>query len=323
MNPLEAMIVLTLLIVALAVWGISFSSRDPTTPNPVSGQALSIETIIPADVLARVELLRAELEVIRFEMGQPKEQRPGITVTDVASREVIFQTFTLFRKANQLSFELTGHMRPELPITLPQNIRPLHVWRIVDAAYKCIILGKRSLGLTNHIEETRQGESVTSSDVFHAIGQANRQIDMLFRPRLSASDTFQQVVLATQYTARLLAQFPGATQMPSTPTFEHGKQPIAVYHLLAQCYPRIQGIAECSGLETLSLEIPRLEADGDDLTTIRPSDVYDLAILLVSELSYLHGQLKDTTSLTQSYARSLKVPAHVYQGGRASASPAH
>ncbi len=183
MNPLEAMIVLTFLIVALVVWGISFSSRDPTTPNPVSGQALSIETIIPADVLARVELLRAELEVIRFEMGQPKEQRPGITVTDVASREVIFQTFTLFRKANQLSFELTGHMRPELPITLPQNIRPLHVWRIVDAAYKCIILGKRSLGLTNHIEETRQGELVTSSDVFHAIGQANRQIDMLFRPR--------------------------------------------------------------------------------------------------------------------------------------------
>lgn len=190
MNPLEAMIVLTLLIVALAVWGITFYDRDPTTPKPVSGRSLSIETIIPSDVLARVELLRAELEVFRFEMGQPKEQRPGITVAHVAPREVVFQTFTLFRKANQLGFELTGKLSPELQITFPRTIRPLHVWRIVDAAYKRLILGKRSLGLTNSIAEIRQDDSVTSSDVFHAIGHANRQIDLLFRPRLLANDTF-------------------------------------------------------------------------------------------------------------------------------------
>lgn len=101
--------------------------------------------------------------------------------------------------------------------------------------------------------------------------------------------------------------------MPNTPIFEHGKQPIDVYHLLGQCYPRIQAIAECSGLETLTIEIPKLETADDDPTQMKSRDVYDLAILLVSELSYLHGKLKDTTALTQSYARSHKVPAHVYQ----------
>ena len=98
--------------------------------------------------------------------------------------------------SNQLDFELTGALSPELQITLPRHIRLLHVRRIVDAAYKRLLLGKRSLGLTNHIAETRQDDSVTSSDVFHAIGQASRQIELLFRPRLSASDTFQQVALA-------------------------------------------------------------------------------------------------------------------------------
>ena len=35
---------------------------DPVTPNPVSGRPMSAQTIIPADVLARAEVVRDELE---------------------------------------------------------------------------------------------------------------------------------------------------------------------------------------------------------------------------------------------------------------------
>jgi len=47
--------------------------------------------------------------------------------------------------------------------------------------------------------------------------------------------------------------------------------------------------------------------------TIRPSDVYDLSILLVSELAFLHGQLKDADAPLQSRDLAFKVPSHVYQ----------
>ncbi|MEE8200794.1 MAG: hypothetical protein V3R29_06460, partial [Candidatus Acidoferrales bacterium] len=83
---------------------------------PASGRPLSAEGIIPADVLARVELLRNELDLIRFEMGQAKVQPIEIAVSDASPREVIFQAITLFRKMNQLSFEMTGDPGPQLVI---------------------------------------------------------------------------------------------------------------------------------------------------------------------------------------------------------------
>jgi len=104
--------------------------------------------------------------------------------------------------------------------------------------------------------------------------------------------------------------------MPNIPAFEHGKQPVDVYILLNECYARVHTILEHSGIEALTLEIPNLDPNGDDPAKIRISDVYDLATLLISELAYLHGQLKDTVPLIQpAYDFSVKVPSHVYQRG--------
>ena len=294
-----------------------YGQVDPATLNPVSGRSNSIEEIIPADVLARVELLRDELELIRFEMGAPKEPWPKIVVTNVAPREVIFQAFTLLRKANTLRFEITGGPRIERQLKLPPDIQPFHVWTVVDAAYRVVHGAKQILQITEPVEETLQDESVTPSEVFQAIVQANQQFDALYRRRLSAAETFHQMMVATQITAQLLAEFSGTTQMPNIPAFEHGKRPVDVYFLLNKCYARIHAILEYSGIEALTLQIPNLKPNDDDSANIRASDVYDLTILLVSELAYLQGQLKDTVPANQqAYARGFKVPSHVYQRGK-------
>jgi len=294
-----------------------YGQVDPATVNPVSGRSNSIEEIIPADVLARVELLRDELELIRFEMGAPKEPGPKIVVTNVAPREVIFQAFTLFEKANRLRFEITGGPGIERQLKLPPDIQPFHVWAVVNAAYRVVHGVKQILQITEPVEETPQNESVTPSEVFQAIVLANQQFDALYRRRLSATETFHQMMVATQITANLLAEFSGTTQMPNIPAFEHGKRPVDVYFLLNKCYARIHAILEYSGIETLTLQIPNLKLNDDDSANIRATDVYDLAILLVSELAYLQGQLKDTvTANQQTYARGFKVPSHVYQRGK-------
>ena len=105
--------------------------------------------------------------------------------------------------------------------------------------------------------------------------------------------------------------------MPPTPAFEHGKRPVDVYFLLNKCYARIHAILEYSGIEALTLQIPNVKPNDDDSANIRASDVYDVTILLVSELAYLQGQLKDTVPANQqAYARGFKVPSHVYQRGK-------
>ncbi|MFQ5737704.1 MAG: hypothetical protein ACE5JX_01720 [Acidobacteriota bacterium] len=314
-GPSRRICPLLLMTASLSI-AISPSPRGqagPATPKPVSGRPFSADKIIPADVLARVELLRKELELIRFEMGQAKDQPSPIMVSDAAPREVVFHALTLLRKANQLGFELTGRSGPELQLNLPEVIRPLYVWKIVDAAYQRLLEVKRKLAITQEIEESRQEDSTTSSQVFRAIVQANRQFDLLFRQRLSADDTFQQVTLATRYMALLLARFPGTTPMPPLPPFKRGKRPVDVYNLVVQCFKRLHAIAQQSGIETLKLETPEMGADVGDSTVIRPTDVYDVSILLVAELAHLHEQLKDVAPPVQVEQTDPKVPAHVYQ----------
>lgn len=58
---------------------------------------------MPGDVLARVQLLRDSLELIRFEMGKPVASQVHPIVTHVQSHEAYFQALTLFLKADHLA----------------------------------------------------------------------------------------------------------------------------------------------------------------------------------------------------------------------------
>ncbi len=300
---------------ATAVYGqtTAYAPVDAVPPNPVSGRPVSSEKIITADVLARAELLRADLELIRVEMGQPKDRRMEMVVTNVAPREVIFQAFTLFRKASHLHFEVTGTITRDQQITIPPDIQPIHVWKIVNTAYKRILVVKRRLGIPGQTEEQRQDDSVTPSDLFRVILQANRQLDVLFMQGVSSNNTLQQVTLATNHAARLLQQFPGATPLPAMPALERGKRPVDVHDLLVKAYAKISAIAEASGIETLKLEVSKPESVNETADTISASDVFDVSIILVSELAFLHGQLQHTDPPAMSMDPGYKVPAHVYQ----------
>lgn len=289
------------------------AQAEPATPDPVSGRALSITGVIPADVLARVELLGSELELIRFEMGQPKAPRTEMVVTHAVPREVLFQAATLFRKANQLTFELTDDPGPELLMEVPTRVRPLHVWKVVDAAYKRILVAKRALGITEQLEEELPDPAVLPSEVLRALIQTSRQLSLLLQQPPATSDVYQQVVLATYFAAGLLERFPEATGFPATPAFERGKRPVDVYKRLVECYARISRIADRSGVEVLKLKVPTREGGIDEAGELTPSEVYDFASLIVAELIYLQAQLEDSELPTPPYNTSLKLPAHVYQ----------
>ena len=144
---------------------VAYAQDEIKTPPPISGRSLTKEKILPADVLARAQLLRNELELIRFEMGKPKNHQPEIPVTKAAPREVFFQGITLFRKTNRLSFELT-RTRGKEPITPSgSTLRPYHVWVGVDWALKRVLVAKRKLEITGRCKEEPQPKSTTPTQV--------------------------------------------------------------------------------------------------------------------------------------------------------------
>lgn len=109
--------------------------RRPTSDRDtaIAQVAATQGEIKPSDVFAHVALLRDELELVRSELGKPKNTRPEIEVVDVAPRGVFFQAQTLFRKADDLCFEVARHRAT--PPGIPKGeIRPEHVWLVVDAA---------------------------------------------------------------------------------------------------------------------------------------------------------------------------------------------
>jgi len=294
----------------------SVTQAQTTVLGPASGRPLSTDAILPADVLARVELVRSELELIRFEMGQPQARPFELAATGVAPRQTLYQALTLFRNANQLYLEVTGDPGSELAMDSPDDIRPLHVWKIVDAAYSRLADVKHRLGIAEQVREERQDTSTTPTEVFRSITVANKQLQILIRNRITTNDVFQQVALATEYAARVLQRFPGAKPVPDAPAFERGKRPVDVYNLLVSCYARMFGIVTKSGLGALKLEAATPEHGILDPAQIRPSEVYDVATLLVSELAYIHSQLENADPPVQIQFPGLKLPSHVYQKAR-------
>jgi len=309
--PLRVAFVFAILFAASASPG--WGQADAVSPDPVSGRPLDAASITPADALARVEFLRDELELIRFEMGQPRAQPPELKVTDASPREVMYQASTLDLKARQLVFELTGERGPAVVMDQPREVRPLNVRRVVDLARNRTLIAKQALGIRKVVEEKPQDPSTTPSDVFNAIVLATRQLDLLIEQRLSAADVYHQVQQATHYAARLLGQFPDAELMPATPEFEHGKRPVEVFNRLVECYRKIERVTKRSGIETLRIRVAKLETDIDDPAQVSPSDGYNMAVLIVSELAYLHQALGYADVPTPRIELGFKLPSDVYQ----------
>ena len=273
-----------------------------------SSAPLFAETKIePPDVFVHVALVRAELDLIRLELGKPKDKQPELPVSEAAPREVYFQAQTLFRKADRFCFEILRR-RDTLPHEPGGTIAPVHVFGVVNAVLKKIRDIKKALNIPEKVTAPKRNKEHTPTNVLRSIVQANRQLNLLLEHRFTPSDVFQRVTQAVAYASVLLSQFPGAKRIPNAPDFERKKRPADVYRRLVAVYQLIRQIGQKSNVKMLKLEV---ENGGLDL--VAPSDVYDVASLLVSELAHLHQLSATSKQPLQSYYPGRKTPSHVYQ----------
>jgi len=169
---------------------------------------------------------------------------------------------------------------------------------------------KKHLRLDMQFTKGAPDPSKTPSDVLRSIVQANRQLNLMLERKFAPGDVFQQVTVAIGNAERLIEQFPGeSSTIPDPPKYEPNKIPADVYRRLLGCFATVQKITEQSGQQVLKLG----QLDEAEISRAAPSDVYDVASLVVSELAYIRGELPDAALPRKVYFPGRKFPSDVLQ----------
>ncbi|MEM9190423.1 MAG: hypothetical protein AAGF12_14655 [Myxococcota bacterium] len=277
------------------------------TPPLVSGRAPEAATA--QDTLARTELLRAELELLRLYMGRDPASRARLRVADAKPRAVYRQVAGLFEQSNSLSFELSRTVGAA-PVEHPAAPEAPDVFEVVDQALGRVLVVKQALGISQTVEERDAPADATPTDTFHAVVLASAEINHLLDRQTTPSDVYQRVTRAIHSSAAIHATLPGAT-LPNDPEFEANKTPQDVYRLLIECYREAVQLAARNDIELI--ELRATEADAGEASS---HDVRELADLLAEELEFLRASWPDALPAFEAYDPGLKFPAHVHQRAR-------
>ena len=261
-------------------------------------------------VFQEVKQYRQSLELLRRHMGLPVPPPLDIKVGSPAPHDVYFQALSLFRKTSRLAFEITRHVHNPPPP--PKGvIRPADIQGLVIKAHEVldfVLADLSDLGITHQHTPTVSDLDVPPLAVFQSLNSTNRQVNLLLEKRFSPSDAFVEVTRAVGYVSQQLTQYPQAPFLPDDPPFEADKRPGDVFFRLLDCLRVIDRIFRTAQLTSLEIGAAQL-----DPAPITPSDVFDLATVMVARLDYLHKRLAFKHPPRKVYYPGRKYPSHVYQ----------
>ena len=275
------------------------------------------EPITTPDVHLLARTIQEEIEIIRWHMGRPFESRPPIPVSDVVIRENFRQALTLWRKVNQLGVELVGGGESPPVVAAPRGgeygRNEVHqVLVSVLARVQEIREGMGIVGLTGIVETaslTALDPSASPSDVFQVIVQSNRQVNRMLSSQSQPGDVYQQVLQAIFYSTEILTALGDPDPFPVAPVYEPGLHPGHVYGRLLGVFDRLSSGFDSQGLDIVSWAGGAYVVDA----SLTPSDVFDLATLLLSELEYAHSLIPGARPPMQVVHPGRRFPADVYQ----------
>ena len=262
-----------------------------------------------ADLDTLLDRIRAEVELLRFHMGRPENAQASPAVDDVQPHEAFLQAQNLFRKSNRLARELVGAQRGSPPVAPPaEEIVIADVYAPLEAALEEVVALKTALGISAAAQLSRRRPSTDLTSVYRAIVQTNRQLNLMTDSVVTARDVFEQVSLAITYAGGILSAYPDTQAIPNPPPFAAGKSPTDVYRLLTNCMRLNRRIAEAVDFKLLSYDPRDIRR-----TEVLPSDVYDLATLLVSYVGHIATSL-DAPEIYPEIDTPVHVfPSHAYQ----------
>lgn len=244
---------------------------------------MSDDQITSEHTCARVEQVLEELEALRLEMGRNRDARVPMVVRDASPREVYFHAQTVHRKANQLCVELGADPVSAPGAAQPARAHPSDVLHLLDSTRERLARARALLRIEgDDLRPEVPGPlpriaGKNPSDVLAGCLLASRQLNAMLAHAFASPESHEQLSRALGLAGRVLA-FHGAG-LPPAPRFERRKFPRDVFQLLWQACEGLHRILRDSGVA--ALEIDR------GFVGEEPTDVYDLASLIVSEFEYL------------------------------------
>ncbi len=273
------------------------------------------EQIRSKHVYALANLLKEETESIRYIMGVAKIDHALFQVKNAAPREVYFQAVNLYGKTSRLYHNLTAHSISDhdLP-ALQKNIQPADVWAVLSVVLTQLNEIKEEYGITSHPTFPHIEESKTPTDVYQSLLLIIRQINqMLQEEPYTHSDVYQETSTALYCLLNIYNTFPGL-QVQRQPELRPGRQDKDVFLKLVRTYQTVQNILMTSGIKVLDLaEIQVLDLSEVPSPNIKPGDIYDLAVLVTSELKFLHSKAAPEQIAHRAPYPGIKFPSHVLQ----------
>ena len=259
---------------------------------------MKIEDVKPAHCYARAQRLLGELKLVREELGRSEDVRPAPEITNAAPREVYFEAIAAWHKVTRLSGEVGGcDARPAPAVPPIGDIRPGHVLQLIDAVQSHVDDVKKHLDIGEKVAEPGIEQDRQPSHVLVTLVRVNRELSRALERPCTPADVYRTVALASAYVAR-------AGGSAQTASFERKRKP-------ADCYARLEACLVAAGAAIAKRGGTALSERGTP-ADINPTDVYDLAHIVLGEAAFLH-------SLTPN-----AVPLHAFEpGGGGHRLPSH
>lgn len=236
---------------------------------------MKLEDVQPRHCHARAQTLLASVTAIREELGRSEDPRPAPEISDAKPRECYFEALATWQKVERLAAELGvpatrfPHGAPPLVDTVPG-----HVLQVIDAVASRLEVIRTHLGIPEHAAEAPVDANRQPSDVLALLIRVNRELSRSLERPFTPADVYRVVALASTYAARL-----GGTA--ELAPFERKRKPAHCYQRLVACQQALAAAIQKRGQAALSARgVP---------SEVLPGDVYDIATLVLGELTYLHA----------------------------------
>lgn len=259
-----------------------------------------------SDILFEIEKIKSELEILRLHLGKSINFQTNITTENANSREVFFQALTMFKKTERLLFERTAKHAPQ-PKIPSKEINDQDVYEMVVKTLDQIKKIKNYLEIKTKVNKPKLIRNVKSSTLFKEIININRSLNLLLDYSFSPSDVYGQVELANNYTLSLI-NFYDPNYQSANIDFAPNKFPHQVLKKLVDSFAIIKSVYDQTGLDSITFEVNQ-----ELFKSATPSDVYDIASLVVSELNYLHRKAPRISPPKEVYYSGKKIPADVFK----------
>jgi hypothetical protein len=258
----------------------------------------------PHHCYARAQRLLAEVGMIRDEVGRSEDGRAAVEISDAKPRECYFEALATWHKVDRLAAEVGApstrfaHAAPPLTETTPG-----HVLQVIDAVLEQVEAIRQRLGIKEASTEPALEMNRQPSDVLVTLIRVNRELSRSLERPFTPGDVYRVVALASTYAARL-----GGTA--GLAPFERKRKPKDCYQRLTACHAAVAAAITKRGQAAMSARtVP---------TDVVPGDVYDLACLVLGELTFLHA-LTDRAQPVHAFepaATGYRLPGHVDQLAR-------